>query len=86
MVLRAAGDSGVCSAGPAGCFYKGGVPLLHNACTYTHKQAQTHRCLQALVLKAQGYVVSAQCVTAQYVRYAAGRSPSSGRAFPVASV
>lgn len=75
VVLRAAGESGVCSAGPAGCFYKGGDSLL-----------QTHRCLQALVLTAQGYVVSAPCVTVQYVWYAAGRSQCSGRAFPVASV
>lgn len=33
--LRAAGVSGVCSAGSAGCFYKGGEPRLHSAHTYT---------------------------------------------------
>lgn len=57
----AAGDSGVCSAGPAGCFCKGGDPL-----PYVH----THRCSQAFALTAQGYVVSAACVTAQYARHA----------------
>lgn len=39
----------------------------------------THRCLQALALTAQGYVVSAPCVTAQYVRYAERRSVSVQR-------
>lgn len=58
VVLRAAGESSVCSAGPAGCFYKRGDSLLHNARTYAHMQAQTHRCLQALVLTAQVYVVT----------------------------
>lgn len=43
--------------------------------THTH----THRCLQALALTAQGYVVSAPCVTAQYVRYAERRSVSVQR-------
>lgn len=40
--LRAAGDSGVFSAGPAGCFYKEGDLLLHNAHTHTCISADTH--------------------------------------------
>lgn len=38
--LRAVGDSGVCSAGPAGCFYKGGDPP--PAHTHTHTDIHGH--------------------------------------------
>lgn len=46
-----------------------------NVQTHTH----IHGCLQALVLMAQGYVVNATCVTAQYVRYAESRQVSEQR-------
>lgn len=63
--LWAAGDSGVCvQLDLQDVFIREAIP----SCTmriHTH----THRCLQAAALTAQGYVVSAPCVTAQYVRY-----------------
>lgn len=45
----------------------------------THTHTHIYRCLQALVLMAQGYVVNATCVTAQYVRYAESRQVSERR-------
>ena len=92
--LRAAGDSGVCSAGPAGCFYKGGDPLLHNAHTHTHTYTHTHMREHTQVLtgffllwrRRVTWSVHHASLRNMFGMQSVGRSQCSGGAFPVTSV